>query len=296
MLKLFRATHPAGWLARAGLLVLLAALLPGCARRSLAERVREGDPQDRAAAVVENLGGEDALEHLHYLNWEVAEFDGGKELARRMYVWDRQSGNVRLETYAAQRPVTILFNTKTEQGTAYDGVAHKRLDDSDAIVKQAIASHERDVSWLLGFAKLTEPNAVVADGGVQEIDGDEYPTLYLTFQDPQAAEATPERPAPPPVPQDRYWFHLDPETGRPAAWTLARRGGKAPVVYKWTGWGSLGGLRLPTTFERVGSPRRIVIDNLYAPGEVNHALFSEPGPKPRKRTGAAAAGSATPIR
>lgn len=218
------------------------------------------------------MGGERALRKLRFLHFEFVVRDGEKEVARRAHLWDRHAGRYRLEMAGDPERTVILFNVNTKQGRAYRGSSlDSPAPDQRAELESAYAAFINDTYWLLAATKLRDPGTHLEYVGAREVAGRSLPTLELSFDEDVGL-----------TPKDRYWFHVDPETRRPLAWSFVLKGRDAPPTgFRWSRWQRVGALHLPTRFEAMAGATTIDLERLYSPSEVEDRLFEIPGGEER---------------
>src|SRR5258708_9158119 len=82
--------------------------------------------------MMQAMGGEDAWQKAHFVRFDFRVIDGNKVQAERSHLWNKQTGQYRLEDKSkeGQRRV-VLFNLATQQGTVY--VDGKKVEGAAAI-------------------------------------------------------------------------------------------------------------------------------------------------------------------
>jgi hypothetical protein len=229
----------------------------------------DGSPEaiKMARRVEKALGGRRALKRHRYLHFEFVVEEQGREVLRRVHLWDRSTGRYRLTGVRRGTPYMVLLNLQSQLGQAYEGYGNEPLGDPRAAFERATADHLHDAYWLLSASQLLDRGGHLAIGEPWMIKGQSYPTLAQRF-DPGLA----------PTVHDRFWFHLDEPSGRPMAWSFALKGA-APseaTTYLWTQWQRVGQVWLPICFESIGGERVIRIENLHSLDEVRDEVFARP--------------------
>ena len=260
-----RQSFPAGPRAVALGAVCLA-LFSGCQHLA----IKRGDPSGRqvARSILKAIGGARAAKTLDYVSFRYSVEDQGREVLRRDHLWDRKTGRCRLDDRPENQPRVALFNRETREGISYLGSTDDPQANPDPhALAAAHAWHVRDTFWLMSAAVLLDLKADLEYVGEQEVEGRPYPTLKVSFGQDAGVQAN-----------DVYWYYADPSTGRPKYWAFVLRGREtAPRTFAWKQWQTVGKLSLPVRFEELGHPERaIVIDNLYAPGQVREEVFRKP--------------------
>jgi hypothetical protein len=242
----------------------LAALTVGCAVWGGGKL--STDPDRLARQVIGAMGGRRALEKTRYLRWDFVVVERDRIQTRRSYVWDRSGGRCRLETQDKGNAILALFDARTRDGRVF----RNNLELPPTAQRQWLDRADdwllNDSYWLLAATKTFDPGAHRAYVGERPVQGRGYPTLKLWFDNGAG-----------PTLQDHYWFYVDPQTRRPAAWSFVPKGQDAPrATYRWTQWQEVGRLMLPVRFESAAGDRRILIENLYTPGAVDDRVFTQP--------------------
>ena len=232
--------------------------------------IRRGDPSGTqvARSILKAMGGARTINKINYLRFDFVVEDQGVEQLRRSHTWDRRTGRYRLEDKSNGQPRVTLFNVHTRQGRSWLGVSNNLRPDPDPqAVETAYAQFINDSYWLLAATKLRDPGTHLEFAGEQQIEDRAWPTLKLWFDEGVGL-----------TPKDVYWFHIDPTTGRPYAWSFVLKGQQTPPrTFIWTHWQAVRKLMLPTRFEELGHRERaIVINPVYTPAEIRDELFEKP--------------------
>jgi hypothetical protein len=104
-----------------------------------------------ADLTMEAMGGREAWDGTRYLTW--------RHLGERRYLWDKQTGNMRIEftTREANEPMLILMNMTTRAGRAWRaGGAVTAADDLAVILRDAHGTWVNDRSWMFMPYRLKE--------------------------------------------------------------------------------------------------------------------------------------------
>lgn len=225
-----------------------------------------GSPEAVAASVLESVGGQRGVDQLEHLHFVFTLTQAGKERVRREYWLNRVDGNTRMETVEKGEKQIALFNTKNKTGEVYAGNLPKAVENQGQALARVLNQHNGDAWWLLAATKLRDPEATLSISGAQMIEEVACPTLMMSYSPTSKWRA-----------RDIYWFHLDPATSRPRAWSFVLRGQKkTPATWLWKNWQQVGGAWLPTRFDELRGERAITIENLYSPGEMNPVIFQKP--------------------
>jgi hypothetical protein len=216
------------------------------------------DPDVLAEQAAAGMGGRKAFDELRCLSWK---FDG-----RRAYVWDRVTGRCRVDAHAANNLLTVQFNVQTREGIVYRNRTPVPPSEQAEWLERAYAWFINDSYWLLSAVKTLDPGTHRSYEGEQEFNGKMCPTFKLSFDEEVGL-----------TPKDVYWFHIDPQTRRPAGWSFVLKGrDDPPTSYVWSEWQQVGQFILPVAFSQVGGDRVLRIQNLHATGIVEDAVFELP--------------------
>lgn len=166
------------------LLLLLTAtgLQPAYAQRSSANPPAPGfdatGSDARAVQIADEvmnaMGGRKAWDETHFIAWNF--FDN------RKLVWDKWSGNVRVDNLKNDQ--TVILNINTDQGRVYRNGAEETNADSVAkYVRQAKGAWINDSYWLVMPFKLKDSGVTLNYLGEDKTpDGKPADVLQLTFK------------------------------------------------------------------------------------------------------------------
>lgn len=195
--------------------------------------------------------GADAWAATPYVQFRFAD--------RRSHWWDRFSGMHRLEgvTREEGRPYVVVHDVHDEGSP--DSEALVWLDGEPAqgemraeMLESAYGAWINDVYWLSSPFKLMDPGVNRRHAGREEVGGQPYDLLELTFGDVGL------------TPGDRYTFYIHPETGEIDRWAYVLEGQEPPAtVWVWSDWRELGPegrtVRLSGSRERQGGEGTVVL-------------------------------------
>ncbi|MBD3868686.1 MAG: hypothetical protein IFK94_11225 [Acidobacteria bacterium] len=176
-----------------GLVVLLGtSLLPAAS-----------DPEAVALAeqVLEKMGGRTAWENTRYVSWDF--------FGRRFHVWDRHSGDIRIE-YEAEDGGSrlILMNLNDRTGRAWS--ADAELTEETALaeaLESGYAMWVNDAYWLFMPYKLQDPGVTLRMKGDSTMeDGRAATCIVLTFEEVGL------------TPENKYDVHVSRESGLVEQW------------------------------------------------------------------------------
>jgi len=169
LLKDFRAYHPLACLFTLTLVLLLSA----CDEQQ-SDTVAESDPKavEIANEVIEAVGGRENWEKTRYVTWRF--------LDKRLHVWDKYTGRIRVESIGS----TILMNVNTMEGRAWKNGEELHGDDLQRALDYGYEAWVNDTYWIFLPFKLRDPGVILKYVGKEELE--ETGTadiLSLTFDD-----------------------------------------------------------------------------------------------------------------
>ncbi len=222
-----------------------------------------------AMRIYQAAGGPEVWESVPYLRFNFgAGFDTAavRPPARR-HLWNRMTGDYRLEVPRGDTLYTALFNVNTRQGQVYRDGAPLDSTANAAWLERAYASFINDTYWLLVPTKLFDEGvtrAYVPDSSDARRD-----VITLTFGGVGL------------TPGDRYWLYANRETGALDAWGFVLEGNPdAPASFiPRTEVVTLQTPRGPVhlaTAHRSRPGRTLYTDALALPDTVAPAVFTDP--------------------
>ena len=134
------------------------------------------ESDSRAIEIAENvmraLGGRESWNDTHYVSWNF--------FGRRLHIWDKWSGNLRLE----DGNLITLMNVNTREGRVWQN--GEKVTDPDSLQKKlqnAYAKWINDSYWMFMPYKLRDPgvNLHYVGEGIT-LEGDSAEILQLTFE------------------------------------------------------------------------------------------------------------------
>lgn len=258
-------SSPARWL----VLGVAVAVGVGCAPQEAPEknRTQVATRGDSLAMVAYEATGGDAWESVRFLRFDFAvERDGARGRTIR-HLWDRQSGDYRIEwPTAGDTTAVVLFNVGTREGRGYLNGAEVGGDARDALLSTAYTRFINDTYWLMAPAKVFDPGVMrtyVADSSSADVE-----VLHLAFDGVGL------------TPGDQYWLRVDPTSGFVTHWTYQLQGSENRSTYAWINYKSFdlptGSVRLAERKEAAGAARAILTDRVSLPEAVPPGVFEEP--------------------
>ncbi|RMF56260.1 MAG: hypothetical protein D6748_13930, partial [Calditrichaeota bacterium] len=136
---------------------------------------KDSDPRaiEIADRVMQALGGRDAWDNTRYLQWRF--------FGRRLHIWDKWTGRLRLES----GDLLILMNINTRTGKVWkEGEAITHPDSLQKYLDFGYKAWINDSYWLLMPYKLKDTGVTLRYAGEAKTeDGRIADILHLTFKD-----------------------------------------------------------------------------------------------------------------
>lgn len=180
-----------------------------------------------AMRTYEAIGGPEAWQRLPGLRFDFAIERGGDRSLVAKHLWNRETGDYRLERTTDNGTEVTLFNVNTREGSAYrDGEALNDEATAEAL-ETAYQRYINDTYWLMAPAKLFD--AGVNRSVARDSSSAAYDVLHLTFGDVGL------------TPDDRYWLYISTETDRVERWAfiLQNNPDADPSFFAWTDYVTL---------------------------------------------------------
>ena len=206
----------------------------GAAIPAAARARKQADPEAQriAEAVLEAMGGREAWEATRYLGWT---FFGG-----RRHVWDRWTGNLRIEVPASERgPETlILMNLNSRRGRAWRAGRELQGEELAEALEAGWRMWVNDSYWMFMPYKLLDPGVHLRYVGEGRLPDDRTAdVLELTFDQVGV------------TPQNRYLVYVARDSGLVEQWSYfpTREDPEPRFTLPWEGWRRFGRILLSTS-------------------------------------------------
>ncbi len=212
-----------------------------------------------AFKVLEMSGGEKALRSVPYLRFDF----GTREPASRSHLWDRMTGDYRVEYLRDDTTYVVLFNTQTREGSAYKNGAPAA--NSAELVERAYGAFINDTYWLMMPAKMLDPG--VSRAMVPDSSDATHEVIRLSFDNVGL------------TPGDNYYVWVNRETGWADRWHYVLQSGGEQRC-EWTDYTELEGPAGPIWLSKTKVCSRFTMrtDALETPLEVPEGTFVNPAP------------------
>ena len=208
-------------------------------------------------------------ERLRYLQFAFVVDRGEGNVTRRHHRWDVWGGRYRVDAPVEAGRMVALFDVDDPTGTDeiwLDGEPVADAARSDSLAQRAHAMFINDSYWLLMPYKWDDPGVTATYLGEQELEGESYEVVELTFD---AVGLTP---------QNKYRGFVDPETDRMAYWQhFTDADDPEPrFTMAWTDWQRMGPILLSPTRVDLDGNLALSFEELEASTTVPDDVFTAP--------------------
>jgi hypothetical protein len=214
-----------------------------------------------AQRTLDAMGGAEA--------WQATRFVRFNFFGFRLHHLDRQTGRHRLEGKARSgEQYVVLHNIHSREGRVFlDG---KEADGEAKAewLERAYGAWVNDTYWLAMPYKLRDPGVHLSHDGEEELDGQVYDKLLLTFDNGVGLTSG-----------DRYWAYINRETGLMDRWAYFLEGyeeGQEPTHWQWLDWKTCGGVKFSSRRVKVDSGDTRELGELAVFDELPDAVFESP--------------------
>ena len=155
-----------------------------------------------ADATMAAMGGREAWDRTRFVTWNF--------FGRRFHVWDRWTGEIRVESpsLSAEESVVVTVNLETREGRAWVGGAP--VTDAEMIEEHLERAYEawiNDSYWVFMPYKLKDTGVTLKYAGEKEmLDGRAAEVVELTFKDVGV------------TPENRYLVYVAKDSGLVEQW------------------------------------------------------------------------------
>ena len=207
---------------------------------------------------MERMGGRRAWDETRYIAFDF--------FGRRRHVWDKWTGNVRIEgtERETQAPYVILMNVRSGEGTVWiDGAEATDPARRAEMLEGGRSAWINDTYWLVMPYKLEDPGvSLVALGPRPMSDGREADVLELTFREVGD------------TPENKYHVYVARDSGLVEQWDFFATAGDAKPRFRipWRGWQRYGRILLS------GERGEHALTGIAVYDELPASVFESPAP------------------
>ena len=212
------------------------------------------------------VGGKSKLDKSRYFQFDFAVERDGKASIPRRHIWDRYTGDYRLETVDDTGKKTVaLFNVNSKAGNVYvDGVL-QRDTTADNLIKKAYAAFINDTYWLMAPLKLQDDGVNTQLQANETVDGKTCNVLHINFDKVGL------------TPGDQYWLYVNGKTGEIIRWKFLLQTQTKESVFNWSPYQDLGnGLKLSTKKKKIDGQTTIYFPVAKILKKVDKDIFLKP--------------------
>ncbi len=212
------------------------------------------------------VGGPDAWSRVRYLKFDFGREAGIGKTVFRTHLWDRATGDYRLEWNQDEDRIVVVFNVNTREGTAAANGEVLPAAEQEDLLARAYRAYINDTYWLLAPIKLLDEGVtrtVVPDSATAEQE-----VIKLTYDNVGL------------TPGDRFWFWLNRTTGQLQRWGYILEGREDAPITRWDWLGytpfDVGDVtvRLSKRKTDMAGTTHLMTDNISLPDTVDARSFS----------------------
>lgn len=214
------------------------------------------------AKQVEKAAGLDAWNKTRAVRFTFAGF--------RTHYWDKVTGDHRLDGRNRDGDTfVILHNLNTREGVAFKNGEETSGEEKAQLLELAYGAWINDTYWLIFPFKLRDPGVNLTYDGSEEIEGQTYDKLKLTFESVGL------------TPGDTYWAYIHRDNHRMERWDYVLESyeeGQGPTGWTWSDWQEYGGVLLASGRKMVGGDRELPLDDIAVFDSLPESVFTSPEP------------------
>ncbi|HEX7366583.1 MAG TPA: DUF6503 family protein [Pelobium sp.] len=212
------------------------------------------------------VGGKSKFEKSRYFQFEFAVKRAGKTGIPRKHLWDRYTGDYRLETSDATGKKTVaLFNVNTQAGEVYVDDVLQTGETAQNALKSAYGAFINDTYWLMVPLKLQDEGVNTELVANETVDGELCNVIHLNFDKVGL------------TPGDQYWLYVNDKSGEITQWKFLLQNQSKESVFKWSPYQDLGnGLKLSTEKTNINGQNTIYYPVAKVLRKVDKNLFLKP--------------------
>lgn len=182
------------------------------------------------------VGGKSKFDKSRYFQFDFAVKRDGKAGVPRKHLWDRYTGDYRLETAdITGKSTVVLFNVNTKAGSVYIDNVLQQGAEADQTIKKAYGAFINDTYWLMAPLKLQDEGVNIELEANETVEGKLCNVIRLNFDKVGL------------TPGDQYWLYVNDKTGEISRWKFLLQNQTKESVFNWSAYQDLGnGLKLST--------------------------------------------------
>jgi hypothetical protein len=186
-----------------------------------------------AEATVDAMGGWDALNATRFVSWDF--------FGMRQHHWDRETGDVRIESEREGVTTLILMNIHSKLGSVYKDGQPLSGEELAAALGRGHEAWVNDSYWMFMPYKMLDPGVTLKYAGEKETAaGNVAWVVDMTFESVGY------------TPQNRYHVYVGHESGLVEQWDFYSEASNPEPNFAspWDGWERFGGIMLATSHGR----------------------------------------------
>lgn len=212
------------------------------------------------------VGGPEAWSHVRYLKFDFGREAGTDKTVFRTHLWDRVTGDYRLEWDQDEDRIVVIFNVNTREGTAAANGEVLPAEEQEDLLARAYRAYINDTYWLLAPIKLLDEGVtrtMVPDSATTEQE-----VIKLTYDNVGL------------TPGDQFWFWLNRTTGQLQTWGYILEGREEAPITKWDWLGYTPfdaedvSVRISQRKTDMAGTTHLMTDNVSLPTRVDERAFS----------------------
>ena len=212
------------------------------------------------------VGGKSKFDKSRYFQFDFVSARDGKSGIPRKHIWDRYTGDYRLETSDATGKKTItLFNVNTKTGSVYVDNVLQTGEESEKLIKKTYAAFINDTYWFMVPLKLQDEGVNTTLQANEDVEGKTCNVIHLNFDKVGL------------TPGDQYWLYVNDKTGEIIRWKFLLQQQTQESVFNWAPYQDLGnGLKLSTKKTSLNGQNSIYYPVAKVLKKVDKDIFLKP--------------------
>lgn len=213
------------------------------------------------------VGGKSNWEKTRYLTFSFSVINSGKKVFSRKHVWDRYSGDYRLEYIGKDSSKIIsLFNVNTKKGEIFrDGKLIENDTLKQNLLKKSYNSFINDTYWLLMPVKLEDLGVVCTPLTDTVINSVLCHRSGIRFETGIGNTSG-----------DYYEIFINSKNNEIIRWKYLLEGDKESEIYDWKPYEDIGGLQLSLSKKSLNKEFEINMEDAKILEKLDLTVFSKP--------------------